>query len=77
MIVIQDDLLANSMAYAEQEWWDGCAEAGPASRPGAQFAEDLPNLEVLAFDRDMTALKCSSCNLTSLLDPLVKAYLKA
>ena len=73
MRVIQDDVLANSMAFAEQEWWDGSAEAGPASRPGAQFEEDLPKLEVLAFDRDMNALKCSSCNLTSLLEALVKA----
>ena len=44
-----------------QEWWDQSDEAGPKSRPGTQFEEERPNLEVLAFDQEQMTLKPFIC----------------
>ena len=44
-----------------QEWWDQSDEAGPKARPGKQFDEERPPLEVLAFDPEQKALKSFIC----------------
>lgn len=44
-----------------QEWWDSSDEAGPKSRPGTQFDEERPPLEVLAFDHEQKILKSLIC----------------
>jgi len=45
-----------------QEWWDKSAEAGPQSRPGEQFQEVKPQLEVLAVDSEKNILKFFKCS---------------
>ncbi|CAL1139076.1 unnamed protein product [Cladocopium goreaui] len=42
--------------YYDEEWWDKSAEAGPQSRPGEQFQEVKPQLEVLAVDSEKNIL---------------------
>ena len=60
------NLLRNGAGFVFKEWWDLSAEAGPQSRPGEQFSEPKPQMEVLVLDSAQNALKFFSCNQESL-----------